>query len=259
MNALEIKNLSFSYRAGHRLLENIYMSAEDGEILCLLGPNGSGKTTLISQILFPDKSNASKIALFGKKMSELTLKERARLVGYVPQKIPPLHISVFQTVLMGRYPYSKTVSLRPTDDDIEITDSAIEKMGLTHLRDRQLNILSGGEIQRVFIAQSIAKKARIYFFDEPMSALDPEYQASFLSLLDAISREGATVVFSTHNPGHLFSLQNARAAILDKEHRLTELNINNENDLRKIESVYENSMKIKFSEEHRQFVSIFTF
>ena len=259
MNVLEISNFSFSYFLEQPLLTDISMSLEEGEIYCLLGPNGSGKTTLISQILFPSESNKQNIKLSGKRICDISLVEQAKLVGYVPQKIVPLHISVIQTVIMGRYPYQKNIFLKPKDEDYQTAYKAIEQMGLTNLADRQLSTLSGGEVQRVFIAQSLAKNAKLYFFDEPMSALDPQYQSDFLSLINWLASQGKSVFFTTHNPNHLFSLKNARAGILDKSHQFTQLNKVAHEGTEKIQEVFGDSLSIEYSRKQGRFVSSFRF
>lgn len=258
MNVLEIDRMSFSYRADRPLLDNISLCLQDGDIFCLLGPNGSGKTTFISQVLFPNKMNRERIKAAGTAVSQMTLPERAKLFGYVPQKIPFPHISVMQTVLMGRYPHSEKIMFGPSAADREIAHDALEQLGIERYAERQLNTLSGGEIQRVFIAQSIAKQAKIYFFDEPMSALDPEYQSFFLKMLLWLSQRGAAIVFTTHDPNHLFSLKaKTRVGIIGSDHRFKEVDIEMEDGLREIEDAYNGAISISFLEREKKYVACF--
>lgn len=258
MSVLEIDKLSFSYRKGKPLLENISVSLQKGDIFCLLGPNGSGKTTLMSQILFPAKENRERVMVEGTAVSQMSLSERAKWFGYVPQKTSFPHISVIQTVTMGRYPHKRNFFLKTDNDDFKLVEEALEQMGLSRYADKQLNTLSGGEVQRVFIAQSIAKQAKIYFFDEPMSALDPEYQSDFLKMLSWLSERGTTVVFTTHNPNHLFSLnKKTRVGIIDKNHFFKEVNIDAQDGIKIIENAYNGAMSISFLEKENQYVARF--
>lgn len=257
MKALEVTDLSFSYLEDKPLLQNISFSLEEGEIFCLLGPNGSGKTTLMRQILFAGNGATEHIRLYGKPLTRIPRMERSRLLGYVPQKLMPLQISVLQTVLMGRYPCSGSWLLKPDQKDLEIAMDAIDQMGLTKLADRQLGSLSGGEMQRVFIAQSLAKQAKIYFFDEPMSALDPQYQAEFLLLMRWLTDRGAAVLFTTHNPNHLLSLADAKVGILNDRHTFRTIGRVTRENVDVIEETFHNSVKIAYSEYHGGFASVF--
>ena len=258
MSVLEIDNLSFSYRKDEPLLQNVSVSFQKGDIFCLLGPNGSGKTTLISQILFPSKENRDRIKVNRTSVSQMSLSERAKRFGYVPQKIPFPHISVIQTVIMGRYPHKRNPFLKVDAKDQRLAEEALKQLGLTHHANRQLYTLSGGEVQRVFIAQSIAKQAEIYFFDEPMSALDPEYQAIFLDLISWLSERNATIIFTTHNPNHVFSLnKKTRVGILGKNHVFQEVAIDTQHGIEAIEKAYNGAVSISYLAQEDQYVARF--
>lgn len=258
MSVLEIDSLSFSYRKDKPLLQNISLQFQKGDIFCLLGPNGSGKTTLISQILFPSKENMARIKVGGVSVSQMSLSERAKWFGYVPQKIPFPHISVAQTVIMGRYPHKRNLFLKVDDTDWNLAEDAMRQMGLSQYADRQLHTLSGGEVQRVFIAQSIAKQAEIYFFDEPMSALDPEYQADFLDLISWLSDRNATIIFTTHNPNHVFSLnKQARVGILGKDHSFQETALDTPQGIQALEKAYNGAVSVSYLEQDNQYVARF--
>ena len=257
MTVLEVQNFSYSHTVYQPLLKDISFHLEEGGIFCLLGPNGSGKTTLMRKILFPTDETARCIRLYGKPMETISLKERSQLLGYVPQKVVPLQITVLQMVMMGRYPCKSGFFFRPNETDRKAALEAICLMGLEHLADRQLNTLSGGEVQRVFIAQSLAKQAKVYFFDEPMSALDPLYQAEFLQLMQWLARRGAAVMFTTHNPNHLLALQDASVAILDEHHQFRCLGKVSHENLDAIEDVFRKAVHIAFSEQHGAYAALF--
>ncbi|MBE7064231.1 MAG: ABC transporter ATP-binding protein [Ruminococcaceae bacterium] len=253
MKALSVDKLSFSYNKKESLLDNISFELEEGRILCILGPNGSGKTTLIHEILYPGKKNASKIELFGEKVCDIPYSDVSKSIGYVPQQIVPVNVSVIQTVVMGRTPYKKKLFSKFSPDDYIVAYDALEQMGIKHLAEKTLECLSGGEVQRVFIAQSIVKNAKLYVFDEPMAALDPEYQTEFLRLIKWLSENGKTVIFTTHNPNHLFALQDAEAALIDTNHKLHRFAAVSDELLTKTEEIYNYSMTVKFDENGRAF------
>ena len=259
-NILEVKDLSFSYYKQQSLLKKISFSLTDGEIFGLLGPNGSGKTTLIRQILFPTKENMKKIIFAGKRIDSLDLKTRAKMIGYIPQKLSTPSISVLQTVIMGTFPHSKSLFLKPTDQDRETALEALDQVGMKEFADRKLDSLSGGEIQRVFIAQSIAKDAKLCFFDEPMAALDPEYQRDFLKMILWLSEKGTTIVFTTHNPNHIFSMNRLiRVGVIDKFHVFKEVNMEDEDGISDIESAFGGAISIKrnqFDGNHATFFNV---
>lgn len=253
MKALSVDKLSFSYNKKELLLDNISLDLEAGRILCILGPNGSGKTTLIHEILYPEKANAEKIELFGEKVCNIPHRDVAKIVGYVPQQIIPVNVSVIQTVVMGRTPYKKKFFSKFSNEDYEQAYSALDQMGIKHLAEKTLESLSGGEVQRVFIAQSIVKNAKLYIFDEPMAALDPEYQSEFLKLIKWLSENRKTVIFTTHNPNHLFALPETEAALIDKNHKLHRFSAVTDALLAKTEEIYNHSMSVKFDANGKAF------
>lgn len=253
MKALSVDKLNFSYNKRESLLNDISFDLEDGRILCILGPNGSGKTTLIHELLYPGKENSSKIKLFGYQVCNISHKDFSKSVGYVPQQIVPVNISVIQTVVMGRTPYKKKLFSRFSEEDYSIAYNALEQMGIKHLAEKTLESLSGGEVQRVFIAQSIVKNAKLYVFDEPMAALDPEYQSEFLKLIKWLSENGKTVIFTTHNPNHLFALQDVEAALIDTNHKLHRFAAVSDELITKTEEIYNHSMSVKFDETGKSF------
>lgn len=257
MNILEVKNLSYAYNKDTPILKDVSFTIGEGDIFCLLGPNGSGKSTLLSQILFPEKSVKAHIKLRGKPYGQYSLKERAKLLSFVPQQLPALRISVLQAVVMGRTPYLDNWLLKPSEKDTEMARELLEQLGMSDFEERELNTLSGGELQRVFIAQALLKEARLYFFDEPMAALDPEYQTNFLKIIQSLSDKGAAVVFTSHNPNHLFSIRNARVGMLDKGHRFQQIDRVSEKSIQSIEEIFRDALQIRYSAAHGCFVSVF--
>lgn len=184
------KNLGFGYEKGKKIFDGVTIEAHSGRCLFLLGRNGVGKTTLLNCLggivegegsLSVVKDDKSEIDLL-----KLKPKERAKIVGYVPQTVvfPPM--SVFDAVLTGRLPYIKWGISK---EDIRISEDIIERLSLTDIAMRNVLTLSGGEKQKTAIARALAQKAGILLLDEPTSNLDVKNQINVLEFLRQTTRE----------------------------------------------------------------------
>ena len=176
---LQIDNLSFSYDKTP-LLSGLSLSAEKGEIVCLLGPNGSGKTTLLDCVLGFHRNYTGSISVCGKDILPLSRPELAKQVSYVPQlHTPAFPYTVREMVLMGRTAQSGLLGA-PDKEDYEICDSAIARIGIEKFAGRPYTELSGGERKLVMLARALAQQAPLIVLDEPTSSLD--FKTSFCSL-----------------------------------------------------------------------------
>lgn len=149
------------------------------------------------RILHPEKDT---VFFQGKEIHEYPRKEIARRIGTVPQQTDNSYpFSVYEMVMMGRYPHKKRLeSLNYTDHDIVRT--SLEKTQAYHLRDHAIHEISGGELQRVIIARALAQEPGILALDEPTSHLDPKHQLSILGLLkDLVRDEGISVICVLHD------------------------------------------------------------
>jgi len=177
------------------VLQNVNLSINQNEFLGIIGPNGGGKTTLLKVILGLIKPNKGDVKVFGKNPEE----ER-EIIGYVPQYtffdlIFPMN--VFDTVLMGRY---KGLFKKYSKKDREITINALKTVKMLEFKDRQIGKLSGGELQRVFVARAIVREPKLLLLDEPATNIDPEMQESFYRLLLELKKK-MTIVLVTHDIG----------------------------------------------------------
>ncbi|MDR0439178.1 MAG: ABC transporter ATP-binding protein [Methanocalculaceae archaeon] len=182
---MNIDVVSVSQKYGNLpILHDISFTADSGEVVALLGPNGSGKSTLIKTIanIFPPASG--KILIDGVDAVAIDPIDRAKLIGYVPQyfHFTPF-TTVLDTVLIGRRPYMSWVV---TDDDLAVVDKSLATMYVSDFAGRFVNELSGGQLQRVFIARTLAQQPMIYLFDEPTSSLDLRYQLKIVSAMQQI-------------------------------------------------------------------------
>jgi iron complex transport system ATP-binding protein len=193
---LEIENLNFSYNK-IKVLKNINLKINKGELITLIGPNGSGKSTLLKCINNYLKPINGKIKIKQKNVKKISKRELAQIIAYVPQISEDIcNSNVFETVLMGRKAYS---SWKATDKDKEIAANIISKTGLENIAFQQINNLSGGQRQKTFIARAVAQEAEIILLDEPTNNLDLRHQLEIFSLIREEINKGKTAIVSMHD------------------------------------------------------------
>ena len=193
---LKVFNVSFSYNKKVQVLEDVSFEIGVGECVVLLGPNGVGKTTLLSLLLGVNKPQTGSIAFDDKPIKELSAKEKASYLSYVPQLVAGNDLTVYDTVLLGRLPYYK---LYPTKEDINLTNEYLEKFNLDHLRDKQTNQISGGERQIVSIVRGLIQQSKLLIFDEPTNNLDINAQLRILDLIKEEKKNNKSFLVSMHD------------------------------------------------------------
>lgn len=186
-----------------------------GEVLALLGPNGGGKTTLLKTLLGLIKPKAGEVRLGDKPLDNYSIRERARVVAYVPQ----VHISTFAftvetVVLMGRTAHGSLFS-RPSGQDRAVAQAALERFGIAALASRPYTMISGGERQLVLLARALAQEPQFIVLDEPTASLDFGNQGKVMREIRALAKSGHGVLFTTHDPNH--ALRAADRAYLLRE------------------------------------------
>ena len=210
---LQVQNAAFAYQHDTSVFHNISFTLAQGEILSILGRNGIGKSTLIRCLLGLMPLHEGWVLLSGKDISRLNRMQMAALVGYVPQAGQVIFpFSVFEFVLMGRAPHISLFKT-PSPSDIRITAKTLERIGISHLADKSIADISGGERQMVMIARAINQSPRLLILDEPTSQLDVANQLKVLSIIEKLSKEGVAVIMTTHFPDHGF-LISQRIAIM---------------------------------------------
>jgi len=200
---LELRGVSAGYGGRSNrvkpILQNINLSVQEGELLVLAGPNGSGKTTLLKTaggLLSPLEGS---VLIKGKESRTLKSRERAKLTAFLFQvRDAPWSFTVRETVAQGRFARSGWLGSE-TREDRKATENALHKAELTHLAESPVTEISGGELQRVYIARSIAQGADLLLLDEPENSLDPKYAYMILQLLQTIVREGRSAIVSLHD------------------------------------------------------------
>lgn len=216
---LEVKEAVCGY-GEKKVVENISLSVENGEILCLLGPNGVGKTTLFKSILGFQELLGGEILINGENMKHWPRKKLARAIGYVPQAhVPPFPFSVLDVVVMGRTAHLGAFA-SPADYDIEIAEDSLEVLGIDFLRERIYTEISGGERQMVIIARALAQQPKILVMDEPTSNLDFGNQVRVLEQIKKLAQKGLAVIMTSHFPDHAF-LCSTKVVLMQKNNVFT--------------------------------------
>lgn len=214
---IKISNLSFKYdkKAAEPTLNDVNLEIKEGTINVLLGLNGCGKTTLIKLLAGLYKPLNGTIYYGEDDLQNIKIRERAKIFSYVAQ-----HANVTNDIPVRQYlSYGTTNTLafyeHPGKEEMKFVEEVAAKFYITNLLDKNLGEISGGELQKVLIACSFIQRTDIMLLDEPTSALDMKNQNLVLSILKDISKEGKTIILSSHNPNHALFLD-ANVILMNK-------------------------------------------
>lgn len=185
------------YYGSIRALDGISISVGSGEILSIVGPNGAGKSTLLKVINGVLKPRYGTVYLNQKSLSTIPLREIAKIVGFVPQRINVAGmLTVYEFVMTGRRPY---IGFMPSKTDEEKVYEALKAVRATDLIGRTLEELSGGELQRVIIARALVGEPEVLLLDEPTSNLDLKYQLEIQMIIKNLRSKGLISIIATHD------------------------------------------------------------
>jgi iron complex transport system ATP-binding protein len=198
-NFFQLYNFSCGY-PGKFTLEGISFEIKKGDFVGIIGPNGSGKTTLFKGISNELHTLAGSTKLNGELIQKMSLKKKAQNVAIVTQNIEVGSMTVEEYVLMGRIPYRSQFQFFETKEDISIANKYMELTGVTRLKDKYMNALSGGEQQLAGIARALTQEPDLLLLDEPTSHLDITHQVQILNLIRRLSHDlGLTVLMIIHD------------------------------------------------------------
>jgi len=198
---LAVRDVGYRYPGAPRpALDGVTLDVQAGEFHAVLGPNGSGKTTLVRVALGALAPAHGSADIFGRPARAWSRPELARLLGVVPQREDnPFPQRVRETVLLGRYARLSPWGGERAADHAAV-DAALARCDATHLADRWVWTLSGGEYQRVRIARALAQEPRCLVLDEPGMSLDLRHEMELFELVHTLVHDsGLAVVMITHH------------------------------------------------------------
>ncbi len=199
---LECRDLVCGYGrkpSDNPIINGISFSLKAGESLAILGPNGCGKTTLLRAIggIIPYEGS---IRIDGREVRDMKRKELASKLAIMSQ-LSGVYFSytVEETVMQGRYLYCDNIFGVPGKRDREVVSECIENTGLLKIKDKQIGQLSGGQLQRVFLARTLVQETPMLLLDEPTNHLDLKYQAELTDFLNSWRVAGNTLIGVYHD------------------------------------------------------------
>lgn len=182
------------------ILNDVSVTIEPRKMTVILGANGSGKSTLLKSFARLVPKVSGEIYLKDQLLAHYTQQELARNISYLPQSVTlPSTITVFDLVLMGRFPYKKWLQAYTTED-YKIVEDTLNRLSIAHLKDSYVHELSGGQRQRTLIAMVLAQQTNCILLDEPTTYLDIAYQIELLEQLRLLQVEQQiTIVMVLHD------------------------------------------------------------
>ncbi len=198
------------------LLKDVSFEMKENEMLMVVGPNGAGKTTLIKAIM-QNVPHEGKAFFDGVDIAKIPSRELARRIGVLTQNnTQHFSFTSHEVVSLGRYAYQKGLFAKPDEMDEEKISDAFRMTGTEHLKDRSIMTLSGGELQRIFLAAIFAQDPKILILDEPTNHLDIQYQIGiFDTLKEWVKGEGRSVIAVVHDLNIVYSY-GAKALLLHR-------------------------------------------
>ena len=254
MAIINIEKLNYSY-GKKEVLKELSLNIDENKLTGIIGPNGCGKSTLAKNIIRYINGKFEYFKIMDIDIRQLSHKKIAQLISYIPQKSTIIsNISVFAYVLLGRFPLLKNSWDNYSEKDYEIVENNISLLNIEELRDRNVETLSGGELQKALLARALAQEAKILLLDEPTSALDLNNAVEFMKILKNISiKKEISVIIIIHdlNLASLF----CDSLIILKDGKFIEKGspkevINEKN----IKSIYNLDCKVCYNENDKPYI-----
>ena len=254
MAIINIEKLNYSY-GKKEVLKELSLNIDENKLTGIIGPNGCGKSTLAKNIIRYINGKFEYFKIMDIDIRQLSHKKIAQLISYIPQKSTIIsNISVFDYVLLGRFPLLKNSWDNYSEKDYEIVENNINLLNIKELKDRNVETLSGGELQKALLARALAQEAKILLLDEPTSALDLNNAVEFMKILKNISiKKEISVIIIIHdlNLASLF----CDSLIILKDGKFVEKGspkevINEKN----IKSIYNLDCKVCYNENDKPYI-----
>jgi manganese/iron transport system ATP-binding protein len=193
-------DLTVTYNNGNTALRNVSFEIPQGTITALVGVNGAGKSTLFKALMGFMPTIKGEISILGQSVKSAL---KGNSIAYVPQAEEvdwSFPVLVRDVVMMGRYGHMGFFR-KTTPNDILEVDYALNRVGMTDFKERQIGELSGGQRKRVFLARALAQKSQVILLDEPFTGVDVKTETAIIELLGEMRKEGKIMLVSTHNLG----------------------------------------------------------
>ena len=193
-------DLTVTYNNGNTALRNVSFEIPQGTITALVGVNGAGKSTLFKALMGFMPTIKGEISILGQSVKSAL---KGNSIAYVPQAEEvdwSFPVLVQDVVMMGRYGHMGFFRKTTSNDILEV-DYALNRVGMTDFKDRQIGELSGGQRKRVFLARALAQKSQVILLDEPFTGVDVKTETAIIELLGEMRKEGKIMLVSTHNLG----------------------------------------------------------
>jgi iron complex transport system ATP-binding protein len=212
---LRVQQISGGY-SSEAVLKDISFDVEKGELFGILGPNGSGKTTLLKMLSGILPIQKGEIFINRKRLQEYKTKQLAQMIAVLSQhSTQSFSYTVKETVSLGRYAHQKGLFQSWSNADEEVVQRVMKQIGVSRFQNKNIQELSGGEKQRVFLAQALAQEPEILLLDEPTNHLDLSYQKELLDFLKQWTSESGLTVISIFHDLNLAGLYCDRLLLLE--------------------------------------------
>lgn len=192
-NAITIRNLTGGYE-DNTIIRDLSLELSKGGLTAIAGPNGAGKSTLLKYLIKELRCPDGTALLFDNDINCLKQKELAKLISFQGQYVPKADdFTVRELVALGRFAYG---DVGASNEEVE---NALALTGISHLSEKYITRISGGEFQLAMLARTLCQNAGILALDEPVNNLDPRHQIMLLDLLTKLASEGKTVICVLHD------------------------------------------------------------
>lgn len=212
---IELKNVYTGYDKVD-IIKNVNFEVNKNELFCIIGPNGCGKSTLLKAIANIN-NYAGSIKVLNKEIKNINRKELAKEIALMSQ-ITEVYFSytVYETISLGRYAHIKGAFTSLGKDDKIIIDNVINDLSLKDIKNKYINELSGGQLQRVFLARAIVQNPKVILLDEPTNHLDFKHQIELLESLKKWCRSGDRSVIGVLHDLNLVQIYADRVALINR-------------------------------------------
>lgn len=212
---IKLKNISYSSE-GKQIIKPLSINLPAGKIIAVIGPNGAGKSTLLKLISGLVKPDSGEVFVDEKPVFSMTRKKISKLISLLPQRSSiPLGISVEDLVSCGRYTYSSSFK-KNSSQDIAAIEQAMKRTGVEKYRKKVVDNLSGGEMQRVWLAVVLAQKTPCLLLDEPTSWLDIAHQFQVMEIIKKLNKEEKTTIIWVLHDLNQAALYSDEIIVMDK-------------------------------------------